>query len=261
MKRIALFTCVFTVIIFGQSFSQTEEGAYLHIDYLKVDAGNFSEFENMVSSEWKSVYENEAGPEKMTGLFFYKVLYPSGEMSDYNYAIVTTYNNLDAVIEINDRVKKKLATINADEVNKPADFVTHQFSELWDTEAEIMSISGKPVSTFMVMNYMMVNPGKEAEYLTLENDMARPLHEERINKGEMHSWRTFSLLQPGGINYGYNFATADYFDKVSDIEYGFTNELIKSVMPGSDINEMFNAIYATRDIVKSELWQLIESVE
>jgi hypothetical protein len=32
-------------------------------------------------------------------------------------------------------------------------------------------------------------------------------------------------------------------------------------MPGTDINKMFEAIYATRDIVRSELWQLVDYLE
>jgi hypothetical protein len=138
--------------------------------------------------------------------------------------------------------------------------MTHQFSELWKTEAGIYNGNDQQISEFMVINYMMVKPGKGAEYLTLENDMARPLHEERIKEGKMHSWRTYSLLQPGGLDYKYNFATADHFNKMNHIEFGFTNELIKSVMPGTDINEMFEAIFATRDIVKSETWQLVDAL-
>jgi len=68
------------------------------------------------------------------------------------------------------------------------------------------------------------------------------------------------LIQPGGLSYSYNFVTADHYEEMNHIEFGFTNELIKSVMPGTDINEMFDAIYATRDIVKSEMWQLVDAL-
>lgn len=261
MKRTTLFTCVLTFLVFSQSFSQTEENAYLQIDYLKTDVEHAADFEKLVKKDWKAVYKKQMETAKITGWYFYKVLYPGGEAGAYNYLIITTFNDLNPVLEIDEAIEDQLTFTHSNKGSQMDVLATRQFSELWKTEAEIMSISDKKMGKIMVMNYMQVAPGKEAEYLTLENDMARPLHEERINNDEMHSWRAFSLMQPGGLNYGYNFATADYFENLSDVEYGFTNELIKSVMPGTNINEMFDAIYSTRDIAKYELWLLVDHME
>lgn len=261
MKRITIFTCLFTFIILGQSFSQTQENAYLQIDYLKAHVGQAENFEKLVTNEWKAIYNEQIDTAKITGWYFYKVQYPGGASGDYNYVIITSYNNLNPVLSINDEIDSQLPFSSSKQNVHSERLGAKQYSELWKTESEIMSISETEAGKIMVMNYMQVTPGKEAEYLTLENDMARPLHEERISKGEMHSWRTFSLIQPGGVGYGYNFATADFFENLSDIEFGFTNELIKSVMPGTNITEMFDAIYATREIKKYELWVLIDHLE
>jgi hypothetical protein len=261
MKRFTLFTCVLTLFVFSQSFSQTEEDAYLQIDYLKTNVEKADDFEKLVKANWKSVYKKQIDTAKITGWYFYKVLFPGGERSDYNYVIITTFNDLNPVLEIKEILDRQLTYSNSNKERQTDVLASRQFAELWKTEAEIMSISDKELGKIMVMNYMQVSPGKEAEYLTLENDMARPLHEERIKNNEMHSWRAFSLIQPGGINYGYNFATADYFENLRDVEYGFTNELIKSVMPGTNINEMFDAIYSTRNIAKYELWLLVDYME
>lgn len=261
MKRFTLFTCVLTFLVFSQSFSQTEKNAYLQIDYLKTKVEKAADFEKLVKNNWKAVYKKQMDTAKITGWYFYKVQYPGGEAGEYNYIIITTFNDLNPVLDMDIALQSQLSYTNSNKNGRNEVLATRQFSELWKTEAEIMSISEKEFGKIMVMNYMRVTPGKEAEYLTLENDMARPLHEERINSNEMHSWRAFSLIQPGGLNYGYNFATADFFEKLSDVEYGFTNELIKSVMPGTNINEMFDAIYSTRDITKYELWLLIDHME
>lgn len=258
MKRFSLFFCVIVLFAMSTAYPQTAGDAYLNIDYLKVDSRNYSAFEELVTSKWKPVYEKVMGPEQITGWFFYRVVYPGGQAGDYNFVLICTYKNLNAVVKANEKLKEEIAIRNDKLMEKTLGFATHQYSELWKTEAEIMNVNDTTPSPFKVMNYMMVNPGKEFEYLVLENDLARPLHEERINEGKMHSWRTYSLIQPGGIEYGYNFATADYYIKLSDIEFGFTNEIIKSVMPNTNITKMFEAIYATRDIMKSELWQLVD---
>ena len=67
-------------------------------------------------------------------------------------------------------------------------------------------------------------------------------------------------MQPGGVSYSYNFATADYYDNLSNIEYGFTNDIMNSVMPSANFTETMNAIINTRDIVSNELWKLLYHV-
>lgn len=256
MKKSIILTAVLALLVFDFGYSQTEIGTYLNIDYLKVDASNYEAFEEQVNTQWKDLYENEIQNGKVNSWYFYRVTYPGGEASDYNYIVLSTYKNPEQVIVVNDKLRKYIINLENEKNQKLA---RHQYSELWKTEAGIVDTTDENLSPFLVMNYMMVKQGKRAEYMALENDMARPLHEERIRKGEMHSWSAYSLLKPGGLDYKYNFATADYFDNLENIEFGFTNELIKSVMPETDINEMFDAIYATRDIVKSELWQLIDA--
>ncbi|MEX0724347.1 MAG: hypothetical protein WD357_04960 [Gracilimonas sp.] len=249
------------LFLIGFSYSQTQENAYLNVDYLKVEAENYAEYEELIQSKWKPLYRNEIDEGKMTGWYFYRVAYPGGQAGDYNYVVITTFEELNSVVEANEHMRRTLAEMPDEVTMQNLDIATHQFSELWQTEAGIMNTSGQKPGLYTVMNYMMVNPGKEAEYITLENDMARPLHEARIENGDMYSWRTYSLLKPGGTNYQYNFVTADYYEELNDIEYGFTNDIIRSVMPGTDINKMFEAIYATREIVRSELWQLIDHAE
>ena len=257
--QIALATCL-SLLISVSVIGQTEENAYLNIDYLKVEAEDHDEFEKLVQEEWKSVYKNEHSTDKLNGWYFYRVGYPGGHYSSYNYVIVTTYKDPNTLVRVSDAIKKHVENTNSRLLERTIGLATHQFSELWKTVAGIYNGENQKLSEFVVMNFMMVKPGKEAEYITLENDMARPLHEARVEDGSMHSWRTYSLIQPGGLSYSYNFVTADHYEEMNHIEFGFTNELIKSVMPGTDINEMFDAIYATRDIVKSEMWQLVDAL-
>lgn len=261
MKYLVQLSIVLYLCLNITVFAQTEENTYLNIDYLKVESEDYTEFEKLIEDEWKEIYAREHSSEKMIGWYFYRVIYPGGQGGEYNYVIITTYKNPNTLVQVSDALGKQVMENHKGLLKRTQKLMTHQFSELWKTEAGIYNGKDKKLSEFVLMNYMMVNPGKEAEYLTLENDMARPIHEARIEEGKMHSWRTYSLLQPGGLNYTYNFATADHFTEMNHIEFGFTNELIKSVMPGTNINKMFDAIYATRDIVKSETWQLIDALQ
>ena len=261
MKRVALSIVFSVFLITGLSYAQTEEGAYLNIDYLKVAAEDVPQFEKFVSETWMEMLDKEVASGKMTGAYFYKVIYPGGSMSNYNYVLVQTCQSLSDLITYRESLAAKKATRKDDFMKRSLDLSTLQYSELWKTEAGIMDPNDKSISKYMVMNYMRVKPGMENQYLALENDIARPLHEERVKEGKMHNWRTYSIMKPTGVEYDYNFATADYYDSIANIEFGFTNEIMNSVMPGTNFTETMNAINDTRDIVVSELWVLFHHRE
>lgn len=110
----------------------------------------------------------------------------------------------------------------------------------------------------MTMDYMDVSPGKGLDYLMLEDEIAKPIHEQRIGNDRMVGWQVYSLVTPSGTEYGYNYATGNFFDKLEHIEYGFTNEIIEQTLgKNRNIPELFNTIYSTRDMVKVEVWKLV----
>lgn len=261
MKKVALLTFVLACGIAASGYSQTKEGAYLNIDYLKVETENMAEFEQLVKAEWMPVLEKEVSVKDLTGYYFYKVVYPGGNLSKYNYVLLRTYQDLDAMMAKGERLNELLTGGGNSLLSKTLDIVDYQYSELWRTEAGVMNIMDARHGEYAVINFMWVKPGMESQYLALENDIARPLHEERIKQNKMYNWRTYSLMKPGGVGYDYNFITADFYDKVSNIEYGFTNEIMQSVMPRANFTETMNAIINTREIVNSELWKLLSYQE
>ncbi|MBE78144.1 MAG: hypothetical protein CL670_03220 [Balneola sp.] len=261
MKKVGLVTFLCSLLLVTLSFAQTEEGAYLNIDYLKVDSKDLAQFEELVSSNWQGIFDEEMASENITGTYFYKVIYPGGQLSKYNYVLIRTYQSLEAIMEANQTLSMKLSSRDDDLLERSMEIVTHQYSELWKTEAGIMDPMDSSNSLYLVINYMRVKPGMESQYLALENDIAKPLHEERVRTKKMHNWRTYSIMQPGGVGYDYNFATANYYDDLANIEYGFTNEIMNSVMPSANFTETMDAIIRTRDVVGSELWKLLHYLD
>jgi hypothetical protein len=257
MKKVAFVTLVCSLLVTTLSLAQTEDGAYLNIDYLKVETEDLLEFEQLVTSEWKEVLQEEVTSGNIIGGYFYRVVYPGGNLSKYNYVFVRTYENLNAIMEASLSLGRQMGSRKDDLMEKSMNLASHQYSELWRTEAGVMTPEDTSYSEYLIMNYMRVEPGMESQYLALENDIARPLHEERIEKERMHNWRTYSIMKPSGTGYDYNFATADYYDNLVNIEYGFTNEIMNSVMPSANFTETMEAINNSREIVASELWQLV----
>ncbi|MDR9416541.1 MAG: hypothetical protein RI564_09665 [Gracilimonas sp.] len=255
MRKGILCSIVLTVFFSGFIVAQSDEGVYLNIDYLKVESENINAFKKFVNDTWTPLLQDEMDQQHNTGSYFYKVVYPGGSLSKYNFVLVRNYTDLDTMMVEEENLLNLLSSNNL--LKKTLELADYQYSELWRTEAGLMSLMDSDPAKFAVVNFMWVKPGMGNQYLALENDIAKPLHEERKRLNQMHNWRTYSLLKPGGINYKYNFATADFYNKVSNIEYGFTNEIMKNVMPNANFTETMDAIDNTRDIVDSELWQLL----
>lgn len=262
MKKRILSTCFFLFFIVSFSYSQTERLDYKKIDYISVKDGNDEEFLNAVKGAMSSAYQSLIESGEIKSWQIYKVSFPGGERSKYNYVNIVTAEDIRSFEDEFSTISSTFFipnSYNGSDLNNLDEIVDLQASEIWKVRSMISpekENSVKP-SRYMAMDYMNVAQGRGLEYLMLEDEVAMPLHRARIEQDDMTGWEVYSLILPGGTEYGYNFATGNYFDHIEDIEFGFTQELIKQTMPGTDVADLLNTIYETRDLVKSEMWELV----
>ncbi len=183
----------------------------------------------------------------------YQVVYPGSHNSLYNYISITTSSSLNAF------------DFNADDdtdylFKKKRGNFTFTHSEIWKVRNSKYLKDNISPSKYIMMDYMKVALGREYEYQMLEDEIALPLHTERMNRDIMQAWEMYELIIPGGLNYGYNFATGNYFSELQHIEFGFDEELIRSQNSDVDMMQFFLNIRSTRDLVKSELWRLFHQI-
>lgn len=262
MKKRILSTCFILLFVVSYSFSQTERLDYKKVDYIKVENGNDLEFLNTVKGAMSNAYQKLIDSGEIKSWRIYKVNFPGGERSNYNYVSMVTIGDIRSVEDNFSNISSLYFVPKSSEsesLSKLASIVDLQASEIWKVRSLISTdtMQATKPSRYMTMDYMNVSQGRGLEYLMLEDEVAMPLHKERINRDNMTGWEVYSLILPGGTEYGYNYATGNYFDHIEDVEFGFTQELIKQTMPGTDVAELLNTIYETRDLVKSELWELI----
>lgn len=226
---------------------------YLKHDYIKVKTTDVSSYLNLVQQSWKPVYQNLIESGDIDEWYLYRVMYPGGEEKDYNFVFITVVDNLTK-LDVTDP-EFELTGQQLSQIMKLGKKVK---SEIWKIENQVnLEKRGEP-APYKAMDYMKVSPGKGTEYLMLEEDIARPIHRERIDQGVMVDWHVYSLIIPGGTEYGYNYATGNFYNDLSDIEYGFTTEVIANAHPKINIPELWDMIYRTRDMVSHELWKLVD---
>jgi hypothetical protein len=239
------------------SFGQVQRDAYKKIDYIKVNTDQIEQFIEHSENNLRSAYSSLIETTDLQNWILYKVQYPGGEKSGYDFISIATASSTGFFQDHFSKITTpKFIPPNTDV--DFADICSLVKSEIWKVENDTIPKSTVNPSRYMTMDYMDVAPGKGLDYLMLEDEIARPIHEQRIDNEKMAGWEVYSLILPSGTEYGYNYATGNYFDKLEYIEYGFTTEIIQQTMGrNSDIPELFNTIYSTRDLVKVELWELV----
>lgn len=232
------------------------------MDYIHVNPDQFFTFADQTANELSTVYQELVDDDDIKNWRLYHVSYPGGEKNDYNFVSIVTASDLAAFEAIFSSVSSSpyIPSSSSSEINPIHDSVIK--TELWKVQNALTDSTKKHPSKYMSMDYMNVAPDKNPDYLMLEDEVAKPIHDERMNQDIMSGWEVYSLITPGGMEYGYNFATGNYYDKLEYVEYGFTNEVINQAMgANANIPELFDTIYATRDMVKVELWELVAYTE
>ncbi|REL38315.1 hypothetical protein DYD21_06830 [Rhodohalobacter sp. SW132] len=231
--------------------SQNRQGVYLKVDYLTVDHTQLTEFKNSIIPQLEEHKNERISSGDIDSWVIYRVLYSGSGSNHYNYVSITSAPSIGSFDELNTNKSDLLLTFSE------RDMYQLMKSELWTVRNSLVNQMTETPSNFLMMDYMHVRMGRELEYQMLEDEVAKPLHERRMDREIMEAWEMYQLVAPGGLEYGYNFATGNYFTKLEHIEFGFNEELIRSQNPNVNLMEFFEHIWSTRDLVRSEIWQRI----
>ncbi len=261
-----IYTTFLTLILCSSiSFAQTQRSDYKKIDYIKVDAGKSQQFLTTVEEKMKPAYQKMINDGTIRSWRLYAVRYPGGERSNYNMISVVTapeVNTFEDAFSKLESMQFMPASDGEKEIREMASMTQLAASEIWNVRSMATTDTAKTEpAQFMSMDYMHVPEGNGPAYLTLEDEVAMPLHRTRIENGTMAGWEVYSLVLPGGTEYGYNYATGNFYNHIADLEFGFTNELMKQTPSETNVNEILDNIYETRSLVKSEFWELVDYAE
>lgn len=256
------FFLLSVLILIGLSSAQAQQGHYMHVDYLKIESIDLTNFMDKVNSTFIPIQEARISSESIKEWYLYRVAYPGTQNSFYNYVVVTISDELSDFEDIYNQLEDHFSPQDETTmIENYKAYITPNHSELWTINNSVLSQDDAKPSRYFGMDYMNVQSGQEYAYQMMEDEVAKPLHEHRMANGTMIGWELFGLITPGGTEYGYNFATGNYYESLADIEFGFTDEIIRANHPDTNINEFFDDINRTRDLVRSELWELVNYVK
>jgi hypothetical protein len=237
--------------------------AIVTVDYMKVAPGQDDAYLQVEQKMWKPIHEARVKAGNALGWYLYRVASPSGTLVDHNYVTVAIYSSFEATENpfSNELLAKIVPAQSAAEFMKKTlasrDLVR---SELWGT---ITTTPERPLAKparFLNVQYMKVPIGGDAAYLEIEK-LWKKMHDVRIKEGTLANWGVYGRILPGGSDYPYNYVTADGYSHYKDI-FGldFPTVLQKAAL-GMSANELGERTEKARDLVRGEVWELIDYVQ
>ena len=108
-------------------------------------------------------------------------------------------------------------------------------------------------SLFVVVDFMKVKPENHASYLQVEQEIWKPMHQERVNEGIIVGWYLYAVEFSGGMD-DYNYVVITLYDNAEQLENPWRSDIPTKVHPGRKVEELMQRTYESRTHVKSELF-------
>jgi len=118
----------------------------------------------------------------------------------------------------------------------------------------------EPSPMFAQITYMEVKPEQAAEYISVERELWKPIHEELANDGNILSWNLYAVRFPGGTGHDYNYVTVTFFESPADVENLDYPTYAERAHPDKNVNTLIERTYDARNAVRSELWARLDEV-
>jgi hypothetical protein len=231
----------------------------MKLEFLNIESEEISSFKNDIQEVLMPVNQARIDAGSLKYWYAYRVLYPGSQNTPYNYVIVTICDALCAFENITDHLEGQLSDAQLNHLLPRFNTIMMpKFSELWRINNSVLRMVDSKPSRYFMLDYMRVQPGLEYTYQMMEDDNARPIHEYRMENGNMEGWELYSLILPRGDEYGYNFATGNYFSHLRDVEFHFNEEVIRQSSPDVNVAEFIDNVENVRTLVRSEVLELID---
>ena len=250
---------------YGQQASQSPTPArFVVLDYMKVAPGKAEDYLRLEQEVWKPVHQERVKNKEMVSWQLYAVPYTADTHRDYDYVTANVYDNV-AASEGNgvlDAFRRRHAAKEAASLLTQTGAARQVVrSEVWQlvdqTAPRGTANSSAGSSKYRIVDFMRSKPG--GNYVTVEQELWKPVHQERVRSGAATGWSLYSLVLPGGTSYPYDYATVNALSSLSGLGELYPADLFQRVHPNTSMTDIGNRTSASRDLTRRELWILVDA--
>lgn len=110
-------------------------------------------------------------------------------------------------------------------------------------------------AVYVKIDYMKAATGAGTDYVKAERELWKPIHEERRRRGIISSWNLYGVMA-GEPEAPYDYVAVNVFDDFGKIDYYRLGDILAAVHPGRDPEEILRRTESTREVVRTEIWQI-----
>ena len=116
---------------------------------------------------------------------------------------------------------------------------------------------------FVEVDYMKAEPGKGSDYVHMEQDVWKQVHQQRIKNGQVKSWALYGLRFPSGADEKYDYITVNTYDHFAQLEspYAGVGQMFTKLHPDMKVEDFARQTQSARKIVRVEVWQLVDEAQ
>ena len=114
-------------------------------------------------------------------------------------------------------------------------------------------------SHFLRIDYMKIPPGQALRYRNLEIDIWKPVHQMRVDKGYITSWRLYGHHFPGG-NDDYQYVTVTEFPSLQAMDQLHYPALFQEAHGKDYDKDIRPQTVVSRELTHTDIWALLDSV-
>jgi hypothetical protein len=265
MLRAHIRSALVSVVLFGIALSAPEragaQGAYARISFHRVPPGSEAEFERFMRDAWRPIIESERQGRRLSNWILYRV-HLTGAADEYNYVSVSYHDtwatsdmgaSWSAMVSERNPAGARAAIARTNELGPivrqafygRVDFVAHQPPRAF---------------RFAVMDFMKVRDGMIDQYLKVEREDWKPLHQVLTNDGNRVGWVLWDYMIPGGTGSPHDFMTAMLFTDYDQIKAADDAGAYRRAHPNGDLNASVARTRASRDVVRTEIWEVVDTL-
>lgn len=261
-----LFALLLATPLFAlaQSPQEAPSPVIAQVDYMEVAPERASEYLSVERTLWKPLHQARADDGRILGWQLYAVRYPGGTGHGYQYVAVTLYDNLDDVEHPEYMTYAQQVHPDADlavaveRTNEVRDLARR---ELWFQHDQVSSIP--PPSEpppFLQVDFMNVPTNGSSDYLTMEQDVFKPVHQARVDAGTIVNWGLWEMALPAGTSQRHNYGTVTAFQRLADMQESYPDGVWEEVHPDENVDDLMQQVNEARDLVQAEVWELVDAV-
>ena len=110
-------------------------------------------------------------------------------------------------------------------------------------------------TVYLQIDYYAVEAGQYQDFITLKEELWKPVQQERMDQGDIKDWHVYDALVTG-YTADYQFVTITTTDDFTTLYGGLQEELVASVHTGEDSDNLLKQMHAGFTKINSEIWSM-----